>query len=362
MKNPCWIGIFILFATGFSFADCKRAKNDLNESKLLFALGDDLSKLDSWSPDLITRIVVELRGPYLGHCEDPKLEEKANRLEGIYLKKLLGVEIKEKERGRLFRGLLTLKDDFERTTIKLKKEKIEIKSFNDLKKLYGSVGEYKGVVIVSESSTDFAELIKFFDEVSEKAHRPSLLVDSSALFKILVTNATGVAAYIPEVAILVLSKDLLQDMNALKKLVILHELGHIAEYSAWNRERFDWKAEFTTLTGWENRGAKWEIPVAKKKRTENDILTTLSPGSPYSILPDDRVWSVKGKQGVGGLVFAKSYSESMKRNDPSEDLADVIAAYYIAPERFCEKKKDFARARKIFAFKRVWKFEIPSCN
>lgn len=223
------IGIFILIATGFSFADCKRAKNELNEAKLLFALNDDWSKLETWSPDLLTRIILEIRGPYLSYCSDAKFEQMASRLESIYLKKLLGSNPKESEHAKLFRGLLTLKDDFEKLKAKIETEKIKITTFEDLKRIYPSVTEHRGIVFVAESKVDFKALKELFDEIEAKSQKPALLSDPATLLKVLITDTSGVAAFIPEIGILVLSKDLIEDLNTLKKIVIAHELAHVAE-------------------------------------------------------------------------------------------------------------------------------------
>lgn len=360
--------ILFFLCTSFLFAsnspttpECRRALKELNESKLLFALGEaEESKLEAWSSDLLARIIIELRGPYLSHCPlDEKMKGKVDLLEGLYLKKLGLSKVSQKERKLTFQGVLTLKEDFEKLQTKIAKEKIKVTEFKDLKKLYASVDEFQGVALVAEGEVAWADFKSFLNEICSKSVSPCSFTHSGTLLKILVTESRGVAAFLPEIAILVLSKELVQDLNPLHKLVVVHELSHVALVSAWNLYRRDFLEEFKDFSGWKKKGEKWTIQVRTEKREHDDALSTLSKDSPYSILPDAH-W-VSGIKKLDGFVFEKSHRESLERNDISEEFADSVAAYYVEPSRFCRNKKDFAPKKKNWIETHLFKGAKYSC-
>ena len=74
-----------------------------------------------------------------------------------------------------------------------------------------------------------------------------------------------------------------------------------------------------------------------------DNLQQESEGTPFSILPDRVIKSVKvNGESYEGFVLEKTYRRVIESGDVEEDLADHIAAFIVAPSRFCSDNQPIA--------------------
>ena len=247
-----------------------------------------------------------------------------------------------------FRGLLATLKDRESLKEKIGSLKDKPKGMDLLARLYGSAVAVNSILVLGAKASSIGNLKTFLSLVCE-GPEPCAFWDSYAIDKVLVTPQKGIAAYVPETAVLILSEEVLESPNLLTRVVLLHELAHAAEERAWFRSRRQWIDEFVLFSGWKKSAkGKWSVKVEKLKTHREDELTRLSVGSSFSILPDPVILGEDGD----GFVLAKSYTQSIANNDPSEDLADSIAVYRFAPERYCFKGKKFA----------PWKFDWIARN
>lgn len=357
----------LLFCTGFAFAEatpfvslllgpeenvkCISALKDLSEYRLLLALpeyhsfietkieADLRAKLKSWSSDLLLRIYAQIDSEFLYVCPKAISLEKTRDLVGRQYLASLGIgseKMTAAEIQTLVHGLVILKEDLGAVQAKVKKLKPGLKGLTLLRKVFGSAESLDGVAIVSGQKISLAKIKALLREFcGEEKLCP--FWHPSSLWKVVLTEERGIASYVPEIRTLVLSSELVEEPNLLMKVVVLHELAHSAESYAWNLTREKWVDVFREFSGWNKTEKGWDVPVKKMEKPRSDLLTELSKGALYSILPDD-IYVPKDNT-KEGFVFSKSYVESKKRDDPSEDLADSISAYKLAPNRFCLEGK-----------------------
>lgn len=364
-----------LLGKGEARPECVSALKDLSEFRLLLAapeFQDYLQskketklkeKLASWSSDLLFRIYAQLDSGFLYLCPEAEPLKRTRDLLGQLYLESLGIEEKKYphvEKSLLLRGLVILKDDRPTLISKVKKEKQTGRAMELLGKIYGKAQVFNGSVVVSDKEIPIKKLNAFVKEICRETS-PCLFWHPSALWKVVLVEERGVASYVPEIHTLVLSSELVEDPNVLMKVVVLHELAHAAEEAAWNLTRAKWTEEFAAFSGWTRKKDRWTLEAKKRPETRSDLLTELSKGSAYSILPD--AIYVPEQKGKEGFVFEKSYTESLKRDDPSEDLADSIAVFLFAPERFCfngvltlSQKAEWIQ-KKLFSSK-----PLPPCS
>lgn len=333
---------------------CRNRLKELSEFRLLFALpayrslvetgkisAEFRAGLSTWSSDLLLKAALQLESEFLSTCQSSKLQLTLAELQRAYLQKL-GLTEKDIPKGDLsmyFRACLAVKADhaaLKTRVSELKAKRVPQSKF--LEKLYGSFLFEHGVAVVARPG--FA-VSKLRDLVRENCRAmPCPFWSSVALSKVVISDERGLAAFLPEVATLVLSEELILEPNLLMKVVVLHELAHVAEKVFWKRDRKDLKLDFSKFSGWEQQpSGGWRVSVKKLADNRQDILSELSKGSLYSLLPD-AVYAGNGS--LDGFVTGKSYTASIQREDPSEDLADAVAIFKYVPSRFCWKGKPLA--------------------
>lgn len=327
---------------------CISGLKDLSEFRLLFALPEYQTfvsrgetkalreSLKTWSSDLLLRIYSQIESEFLFLCPEATPMERTKLFLGRLYLSSLGIAAEKMEASEvkvLVHGLVMLKEDLPVVISKIKKVKSH--GMPLLKKLYGHAETVLDVVVVSEKKIPSKEIQSFLKEICDPAQKTCLFWHSSSLWKVVLTEERGVASYVPEIRTLVLSQELVTEPNLLMKVVVLHELAHVADAAAWNLLREKWSESFSRFSGWKKVNQRWLLEAKKFPPVHQDLLTELSKGAHYSILPDDTY--VPGKE--EGFVFGKSYLDSLKRDDPSEDFADSVAAFHFAPQRFCPKGK-----------------------
>jgi hypothetical protein len=321
---------------------------------------DALKKtLSTWSTDLLLKIVLQLNQEVSPACpKATNLERVVGELRRAFLLKLgVPAGLGSSEEELLFRGLTSLRDDQPALIQKIAQATREgiRQPLTLLRKIYGQASILDGVVVVGTHPLSGKGLPELVAQVCSEI-KPCPFWDSLALYKVLLTPQEGVAAYLPEIAVLVISESLTQRPNLLEKIVFLHELSHLAERGAWLRDRKEWLAEFLPFSGWtKSSEGRWSAPVRLAAGPRKDALVELSASSPFSILPDPiYVPHKEGNEFLDGFALAKSYREAVERKDPSEDLADHIALFRWFPERFCFNKKPLAPQKYAWIEKNVF--------
>lgn len=292
--------------------------------------------LKTWSTDLLLRLVLTLEQELLTVCQaTAKTDKLITYLKDEYLRRLGAQKFARAiDRDFAFRGLVVLKDDAAALTKKLATVPASLGILDFLKRLYGSAFRVRGALVVGASEAERAELERRLQELCPSS---CAFWNDKVIYKVLVVPEEGIAAYVPEIAVLVISSGLLQGPNLLHEIVLLHELVHVAEKDAWIRKREDWVATFRHFSGWREENGKW-IAGFREGGVREDKLSLLSRGSAFSILPDPVLLGVEAQD---GFVLAKSFRES-QAHGPSEDLADHAAIYRLFPERFCYSGKNLA--------------------
>lgn len=349
---------------------CQKRLEILPESSLLFSkpeVGKYLSgtltpaflrvSFKSWSTDLLVKVILELEQEYLIHCPTPKVDSLVAELKRVYLSRL-GVAADHLSEGitdEFFRGLIVLRDDVEGLRSKI----VPFLNLNRsptfqklLSTLYGYSIQYQGVTIVGGNEGLFKQLQRWVDSLCGGA-KDCLFWNAVSLYKVVLTPEKGLAAYLPEVAELVLSHDLLKNPSDLHRFVVVHELSHIAERSGWFFLGKEWKKEFEVFS-------TDKITVLNQNR--EDALTRNSVGSSYSILPDPIVIG-RNPSTADGFVLARTWREVAERKDVSEDLADHVSAFVVAPTRFCFQGKPIASRKHEWIRKNLFpKAQALSCH
>ncbi len=263
-----------------------------------------------WSHDFIVKTIINIQKREF--CT----KEEVDFLKSIYLHRLsISVNNKE-ETDFLFRAFIM--PEYE--ALKIKKIIFkQNKSGKDIASaVFGKVSEINGVVVINPSNLSPKNLIDTLSFLCTGNECP--FWNNKVLYKLIIIDK-DIASFIPETATLVLSKDIVSDEKIDNKIIIAHELCHIAiEYN--KLKQIDWLKTFNKFSGWHLK-KKMKVVKFKDKRFSRTDLNN-------AIL---RV-EIDGKK-FDGFVFEKSYINSLKRNDTSEDLADHVAAFIYAPQRFC---------------------------
>lgn len=332
--------------------ECRARLLEIPELPLLLALLSQTAEpsFRAWSSDLLLKMTLELEQGFESACgAHPPVHKLIASMRAAYFEKL-GIPIKKpKDPERLFRGFIAVKDEAAVLSKKLKAAKGRTTDAL-LKEAYGEVGWIGRSVILGATKEERKTLEELVTSVCPK---PSscLWWDDRAIYKVVVTSQPGVAAYVPELAQLVLSRQLLTQPTRLHQVVLLHELVHSAEKMAWVLSRKKWAEEFGVLSGWEKKDGALVLKVKEVKGVRQDLLTELSlAGSPFSILPDPI---------VEGFVMAKTYRATLERGDLSEDLADHAAVFRLIPERYCFDGKNLAPLKADWIHKNLFPESKP---
>ena len=280
-----------------------------------------------WSTDLLVKNILERQQK----CPvSNSLTKRIHELENIYLGRL---GIMGEETDRLFRMFIAPAEEVESLS-KAKEKKVE----------------WVGPVAVAGASAPMLSTLKKW--IQDLGSAGEYLWDARVLYRVKISSKPGIAAFIPEFATLLMSSEVLESPSGLHHLVFLHELAHVAEQSAELFKREKWKREFAGFSGWP---ADFDLKVERLAESRSDELTNLSEKSSFSFLPDP-VLQPKGKE---GFAFAKSYRNTLERKDHSEDIADHVAAFFLAPQRFCFKGKPLAVGKYNWVRKKLHSAEKP---
>lgn len=350
-------------------AVCKKRLDTLTEFKEFFSLpeaGQLLSTghspeiygaMENWSSDLIVKMVMQAEQDFRVLCpEHKRLDSIVVHLKRAYLHQLgfKASYLNAATANKLFRALLVLRDEV--PALKAQLAPLDASNADALlAQLFGKIENLQGVAVLGTSADEFAELKNAVAEVCS-GFKKCPFWDPNLLYKVVVQDNPGTALYVPEVGVLVLAKQLLGRPNKLHRLVILHELAHVATRGAWVYQRKDWVSEFASFSNWKRDTAgKWGVVTRSPSGKRDDEFTMLSKHSSFSILPDVvYLGETEGKKQYDGFVFSKSYEQSLKSNDPSEDLADHVAAYFYAPERYCLNGQNIAPKKYKWVAKTVF--------
>ena len=295
-----------------------------------------------WSSDLLVKIAIEAEQHFLSRCPPPpRFAEALDQVKAAYLKGL-GVTSKfsSAERAILFRGLAVEKKDVPDLRRKIEGLAYDSTALSLLAKLYGAkIGDFNGVLLISPKESQGAVIRKLVAGWCGNSS-PCPLWNSTVLYRVVLVRKVGLAAFVPELGVLYLSDEIVDNPRLLENLVFVHELAHVAARAARVVDENDWELAFAELSGWKrNKGGSLELEVNSLAPERRDILSQMANQSPFSFLPDPVLVS---KATGEGFVFARSFRESKKRGDISEDIADHLAAYVIVPERFCFAGKPIA--------------------
>lgn len=289
--------------------------------------------LKTWSTDLLLRLVLTLEQDLVTVCPTPKkTDELLALLKDEYLRRLGGAKFaRAVDRDVAFRGLVVLRDDAPALVKKAAPWKSVGSVMEFLGKIYGSAARVRGVLVMNASDSERREMERRVKDL------PAAFWNERVIYKVLVVPEAGIAAYIPEIAVLVISSSLFRGPNLLDEIVFMHELAHVAEKDAWIRRREDWLSTFKHFSGWREENGKW-IAGFREGGVRDDELVKLSKGSAFSLLPDPVLLGVESQD---GFVFAKTFREGQEHG-PGEDLADHVAAYRLFPARYCFAGKNVA--------------------
>lgn len=299
----------------------------------------------SWSSDQLIAAVIALEQKISIGCRS-EADTLRKSLQEKYLALLSAVPARTEDIDLFFRAFLVPRPEFEKLRPRL--QRLKPRRLPDVEKAFGKLSQLRDVVVLGAGDT--AAIISAVELLCGPAKDCSFW-NRQTIFRVIMTQNPGVAAYIPEIATLVLSHSLLQADNRLNQFVLVHELAHV-----WIQDQklggIDRISEFALFSGWTQTGNKWSASGTNVLGVWIDALVALSSASAFSILPDAVIGSVE--TGMDGFVTQRALRESLARNDPSEDLADHIAAFFTMPSRFCWKEKSLA-PRKLAWLEKVFK-------
>jgi hypothetical protein len=363
-----------LFSRLFPTSSCQERVKALDQFKLLFALPEFASfikeekgsveklmlKLSGWSSDLLLQLIFQIEQEIEKACpKDKRLESLAQRIKRQSLDRL-GInpeKLSSSEVNSLFAGTLALQADREKIQKRIAElKKIGFTPKNLLSLLYGSSKVVRGVVVVAPQSFSFKSLEAAIQEACGSLE-PCPYWNRPSLYKVIISPESGIAGYVPEMATLLLSEDLLTTRNVLHKIVTFHELVHVWERTVWLEKREEPAKEFANFSGWVFLEGKWTSPLLKSEKVRLDELTHLSETSSYSLLPDPVYLGTNDK--VDGLVLGKTYEEVTARGEISEDLADHAAVLKYYPSRFCLADKNIAPRKEAWLIQRLFPKTAP---
>jgi hypothetical protein len=335
-------------------------KQNKNDATLKAALRYQLAK---WSGEFALAAALELEQRVLSVCEDPKLRRLLGEIQNTYLKRL-GFNGETREPGLLFKGLLNTEE--ETTSVRERVAKLgDARTKDPLKTLaaiYGDAQVVSGVLVVGAAPLPTKSLKGLIAKVCVGL-TPCPFWDPAVLGRVTLLPTNGFASYIPELASLRLSRELVEKQNPLHLLVVLHELAHAAWQRARQRTGEDWRQEFAAFSEWKTGAKGLATPVRPSPGKREDALTAASEGSPYSLLPDPPMLAIQslrqGRPDIDGFVFARTERETRRSGDIGEDLADSIAAFIVAPERFCYQGRAVAPRKHAWIAREVFNRAQP---
>ncbi len=326
--------------------------------------------VDGWSADFVVAAALELEQRVLSHCTDAALTRLLTEIHLGYLRKVGWAEV-PKEPALLFKGLLNTGEEtatVRERVAKLSTEQKKEPALKVLAQVYGDAAVLAGVLVVGAKPLPLAPLETLVHKICGRK-RPCPLWDAAFVARVAILPVNGFASYVPELASLRLSRELLEKENRLHQLVIVHELAHSAQARNKNLTGVDWRLAFAKFSEWKHLDAGWVTPVRATEHQWADAFDTLSLGSSFSVLPDPVVWAFQQEERkVDGFAFARSERETKRAGDVGEDLADHIAAYILAPERFCFRGKPTAPqkfewvAREVFGQTQVLRCALPKSH
>lgn len=318
------------------------------------------AELDVWSTDLLLHLVLLLQQEVGPACpKEVPLAALVDELEAGFLRRLGldGTRLPVTERDTAFRAFLATREDLPALGAKLKVAKG--KTALDLARaVYGHAEVFRGSVIVASQPIPK----KLLDGVL-KSLCPGTncdFWDSRAIFKVLITEHGGLAAYVPETASLVLSRSLVAEDTSLHRLILSHELAHAGARKAAMVDEKDWVGEFAAFSGWGNRGLKPVILASSR----NDALTRLSKKSSFSMQPDPVIRAMEGGgKKFEGFPLGRTLTRVTQSGDLAEDFADTVAAYVVVPDRFCFKQTALAPGKYAWIGRTLFgKSQTLSCK
>ncbi len=329
----------------------KQKKNDATLAALR-------KQLTEWGEEFLGAATLDLDQRVLSVCTDGVLSDLRREMQLAYVAKL-GWKHATKDPALLFRGLLNAGD--EAKTVKAavaaasNRPGAEKKSGLDLlSEIYGQAVLVDGVLVVGAKPLP-VDAVKAIARRACKGFEACPFWDPAFVGRVTVLPAKGFAAYVPELATLRLSLDLLKQFTALRQLVAIHELAHAAQFRAKQRTGSDWAQAFAGFSQWKQNASGFETPARATDAKWNDELAKESIGSSFTLAPDP-VFPAVGR--LDGFVFAKSERETKRAKDVGEDLADHIAAFIVAPERFCHGAKPVAPGKYAWIAKEVFGKDI----
>jgi hypothetical protein len=351
---------------------CQKRLRQVSEFRLLFDSKEFVewysSKVDErhfnfsgWSQDLIVKCVRDVEKRFSGDCRLPsRIAEALSLLKRSFLREVGALSIAdENDIDALFRGLISTNKDADDIKAKLEglkkvpKEKI-------FEAVYGvSPRLVRGVLVLAPRSDIVDKISAFVSEICG-AGEECRFWDPRFLFRVMVTQ-DKVAAFIPQYSVLLLSAKLFDEVSILHKIIVFHELVHEAEENSIFVDGTDLKKEFDVFSGWrKDASGHLTALVHKTDKIRKDKLTELSQSDPaFSILPD---LVYEGMKGYDGFAMGKSFEESVKRQDTSEDLADHVALFRFFPMRFCLNAKEIAPRKFHWIEKKFFNKSKPAEN
>lgn len=292
---------------------------------------EDFKTWDGWSSDLLLHLALVLRQDVIPRCSG-ELSSVADGLEMAYLRKLGLGELLAEDRPAAFRAFLATREDHPALVHKLKASTGT--ALDRAKQVYGWASVFRGTVVVASKPVPLDGLEATLKSVCPKA---CVFWDPAFLYKVLVTDHGGLAAYVPETASLVVSRSLVESATPIHRLILIHELAHAVSRGAEARGDH-WDAEFAAFSGWSTKGLEPEVWANRR----GDALSKAATDG-FSLDPDPVIGAMKaGKKRFEGFPLGRTATRVASSGDFSEDLADAAAAYAVAPERFCFGAKPLA--------------------
>jgi hypothetical protein len=300
-----------------------------------------------WSGDLLLTAVLEVqRGRWDGCISSAAQAALLGPLESAYLSRrgISGASSDTVQRESLFRGLIVT--DAESGVLLRHLRRLSsppTEAVPLLRAIYGGAELAGETVIVGPQSATAARTLVLVRERVCPGRADCPFWDGAYLMKVVVSGAPDLAAWIPETGTLVISSRLVTDANDLHQLVLVHEMVHAAQARARDRGH-EWLTTYRDFSGWsQDASGRWTPQWQPRFLPANDTLTHLSPGSPFSVLPDGTAEGIRQGGGMrDGYVLAKGFRQASDRADLGEELADTVAVAVIAPERFCREGRSIA--------------------
>jgi hypothetical protein len=319
------------------------------------------SALATVSTDFLLSSALDLEQRVLKTCPDASLSALLERFQKAYLQRL-GIAEDVHPWNVVFQGLVTSGEEFNRLqkAIRALPAGYGKKGALPLLRLLFREASLENGVVVLGGTTEQKNRLRIATQKACEGFSVCPLWDPAFLLRVTILPGEAKAEYDPAIGALRVSQDLFGDLSELKQLVFVHELAHAAIWRLQQTSGDDPRERFADFSGWKKDSEKLVTPVRAIEGAWRDVLADASKGSPFGILPDP-VMPAQRIDGrfFDGFVFAKSVRETQASGDLSEDMADHIAAYVVAPGRFCYGKKPIAPqkfewvAKSVFGLKQT---------